>query len=129
MGPIKDELSKCIEAPSAKINQLRMREALEVASRQLRKAVRDDRFGDDVVYLVGCMNSVAQKCEAALSTPPRNCDVYTTEVEAGEAFIAWYNSMYDLSSDESDEISSCDLKHNVDGILHSYIKWLFAEAK
>ena len=60
-------------------NQKAMREALEFADRELRMATEDDRYGDDLVYLVGCMRSVADVCRAALSAPARNCDVGTAE--------------------------------------------------
>jgi len=60
----------------------KMREALEFADRELRMATEDDRYGDDLVYLVGCMRSVAAVCRAALSAPPRNCDVGTAEEQS-----------------------------------------------
>lgn len=69
------------------------------------------------------------KVKRALTEPLRNCDLYATKDEASKAFIVWYNTIYDLNGDEWNEVSSCDLKHNVDGILHEYINWLFAEAK
>ena len=66
-------------------NQMKMRESLEFADRELRMATEDDRYGDDLVYLVGCMRSVADVCRAALSDPPRNCDVGTAK-EQDERF-------------------------------------------
>lgn len=60
-------------------NQQKMREALEFAARQLEDATESDEYGDDVVYLVGCMRTVAEACRAALAAPPRNCDVGTPE--------------------------------------------------
>ena len=65
---------------------------------------------------------------AALAAPPRNCDVFGSEDEAKSAFIAYYNEAYALKGSNY-EIDTCDLKHDVDGILHDYIKWLFASAK
>lgn len=62
----------------------------------------------------------------ALSTPARNCDVFGSEAERRDAFIAWYNETFDLKG--SDAIDTCDLKHDVDGILHDYIYWLLAPA-
>jgi hypothetical protein len=56
-----------------------MRETLEFADRELRMATEDDRYGDDIVYLVGCMRTVAAACRAALAKPPRQCDVGTAE--------------------------------------------------
>lgn len=60
-------------------NNKAMREALEFADEQLRRATEDDRYGADLVYLVGCMRTVATACRAALSEPPRQCDVGTAE--------------------------------------------------
>lgn len=54
-----------------------MREALEFADEELRMATESDKYGDDLVYLVGCMRTVATACRAALAKPPRNCDVGT----------------------------------------------------
>lgn len=56
-----------------------MREALEFAERQLMAATENDEYGDDVVYLVGCMRTVASACRAALSLPRRNCDAGSQE--------------------------------------------------
>lgn len=64
----------------------KLREALEFADRELRMATEDDRYGDDVVYLVGCMRTVAAKCRAALSVPPRNCDMFSTVDEVHKAW-------------------------------------------
>jgi hypothetical protein len=60
-------------------NAAAMREALEYAGNELRRAIEDSRYGDDVVYLVGCMRTVAAACRAALAAPARNCDVGTAE--------------------------------------------------
>lgn len=67
-------------------------------------------------------------CEEALSKPPRNCDVYETEAERQSAFINWYNETFDLKGSKY-AIDTCDLKHNIDNILHEYITWLFAKAE
>lgn len=56
---------------------MKMREALEFAVHHLVEATESDKYGDDVVYLVGCMRTVAEACRAALSAPPRNCDIHT----------------------------------------------------
>ena len=66
-------------------NAAAMREALVYADRVLRMATEDNRYGDDVVYLVGCMRTVAAACRAALSAPPRNCDRYSHD----EALSVW----------------------------------------
>jgi hypothetical protein len=78
-------------------------------------------------YAVAC-GIIKAKSRAALAAPARNCDLYETESERQAAFIAYYNETFELTG-TSDEISSCELKHDVDGILHEYIDWLFAEAK
>ena len=67
-------------------NNKATREALEFADRELRMATEDDRYGDDLVYLVGCMRSVAEVCRAALAAPPRNCDRFATVKDAAIAF-------------------------------------------
>ena len=63
-------------------NAAAMREALEFADRELRMATESDRYGDDLMYLVGCMRTVAAACRAALAKPPRNCDVGTAEEQS-----------------------------------------------
>ena len=63
----------------------------------------------------------------ALSAPPRNYDLYATEAERLDAFIAYYNETFDLKGEYA--FDTYDLKHNVDGIFNDYINWLFAEAK
>lgn len=67
------------ENSSAVGNAAAMREALVFADRQLRMATESDTHGDDPLYLVGCMRTVAVGCRAALSAPPRNCDVGTVK--------------------------------------------------
>ena len=66
--------------------------------------------------------------KAALSSQPRNCDRFESEDEMKSAFIAYYNEAFGLKGSMY-EISACDLKHDVDGILHDYIQWLFSPAK
>lgn len=68
----------------------------------------------------------AYDCKTALAAPPRNCDRFANEAEARKAFIVWYNTVYELWGDKWNEVSICDLKHNVDDILQDYIKWLFS---
>lgn len=78
------------------------------------------------------IEEVRQACQKAravlISTTPRNCDVYETKAERQSAFINWYNETFDLKGSKY-AIDTCDLKHNIDDILHEYIEWLFAEAK
>lgn len=50
----------------------KLREALENVAKQLIDATEDENFGEDVMYLVGCMRTMSQKCRAALAAPPRN---------------------------------------------------------
>lgn len=73
------------------------------------------------------MAKALDKAKAALSTPARNCELYETESERQAAFIAYYNETFDLKGKYA--IDTCDLKHDIEGILHEYIEWLFAEAK
>ena len=70
-----------------------MRDALEFADEQLRRATEDYRHGTDLVYLVGCMRTVATVCRAALAEPPRNCDVGTTE-EQDSRFATFCNNHF-----------------------------------
>lgn len=62
-------------------NAAKLREALENAAKQLIDATEDKDFGDDVMYLVGCMRTVSQECRAALSAPPRNCDRFDGDID------------------------------------------------
>ena len=57
----------------------KLRDTLDFADKELRRATEDPRYGEDLVYLVGCMRTVANACRAALAEPPRNCDVGTAE--------------------------------------------------
>ena len=66
--------------------------------------------------------------KAAIAKPLRNCDVFASESEMKSAFIDYYNELDGLKG-TSNEIDYCDLKHNIDGILHDYIEWLLAPAK
>lgn len=75
-----------------------------------------------------CQDEAIDKAIAALAAPPRNCDRFTSESEMKAAFIDYYNEVWELKGTSS-EIDYCDLKHNIDGILHDYIEWLLAEAK
>lgn len=58
-------------------NTAKMREALEFATRLLMDATESDEYGDDVVFLVGCMRTVAKACRTALQEPVRNCDRFS----------------------------------------------------
>ena len=58
-------------------NMKEMREAVEFSVRQMSRAIIDNTFGDDVVYLVGCMKACIDRMNTALAAPPRNCDVGT----------------------------------------------------
>jgi hypothetical protein len=76
-------------------------------------------------------NWATRLCEAmrlSKNASKRNCDVFKTESERRAAFIDWYNETFELKGTYH-EIDTCDLKHDVEGILHEYIDWLFAEAK
>lgn len=109
-------------------NAAKMREALEAVV----KVGYPYNFQHEAPHISGyCYEITAaiDKCFAALSESPRNCDRFANEAEASKAFIVWYNTVYDLNGDKWNEVSSCDLKHNIDDILHDYIEWLFAEAK
>ena len=100
-----------------------MREALEYASRVLAKWRLDAPLRAWAEY-----DEAISRARDALAEPLRNCDRFANEAEASKAFIVWYNTVYELNGDKWNEVSSCDLKHNIDDILHDYIKWLFTPA-
>lgn len=68
-------------------NGAKMVEVLKSAGERLRKATESEKFGDDVLYLVGCMRSVAQECDYALAEPPRNCDLVKNFYDAQIRFL------------------------------------------
>lgn len=120
------EFANRIEKAVTNCKQLKMREALMqifTMSDQWYFGVNTSKSSEDLLIECG------ELAENALSAPPRNCDLHTTEIEASKEFIAWYNTVNCFWDDKWNEVSSFDLKHNVDGILHDYIRWLFAEAK
>lgn len=62
------------------------------------------------------------KLNAALSAPPRNCDLYATPKEAGEAFIS------ESCENPCGNCTVSDECHNP--LIHECgVNWLFAEAK
>lgn len=97
----------------------KMREALLIVK----------RLFDGRIMFQPAIRKAHKAVDAALATPARNCDMFANESEARKAFIVWYNTTYELNGDKWNEISSCDLKHNVDNILQDYIEWLFEPAK
>lgn len=66
----------------------KLREALENVAKQLIDATEDKNFGEDVMYLVGCMRTMSRKCRAALAEPVQNYEVGTA-MEQGERFSAY----------------------------------------
>ena len=76
----------------------KLREALKNVAKQLTDATEDENFGEDVMYLVGCMRTMSQKCRAALAEPPRNCDKYPTFNDAIRALAdkrGWHDAKWD----------------------------------
>ena len=96
-----------------------MREALDMIHDKVNSL--DEECGVDPV-------EIRDLARAALAKPPRNCDMFETEPEAKSAFIAYYNEAFGLKGSKR-EIDIGDLKHDVDGILHDYIQWLFTSVK
>lgn len=90
-----------IEQSVTKCNQLKMREALKELIVNIE--MRSPSFGLNVMV----DTKTFLDAKAALSAPPRNCDLYETEYEALKAFHATH------------PIST----------YYLYVKWLFAEAK
>ena len=60
----------------AQHNCAKLREALEFSIRQMSNAICDNTFGDDVVYLVGCMKTCIDRMKSALSSPPTISEEY-----------------------------------------------------
>jgi hypothetical protein len=96
----------------------KLREALENSNGLLEELALIGEWGESAREQIAENN-------AALAKPLRNCDVYASESELKSAFIDWYNEVWDLKG-TSDEIDYCDLKHNVEDILHDYIDWILA---
>ena len=117
MTPLADRIEESVKD----CNQLKMREALEGLITNIE--MRSSTFGLDVMV----DTKTFLDAKAALSAPARNCDVYTTEADRQDAFIAYYNKTFDLKGEYA--FNTSDLKHNIDSILNDYIDWLFAEAK
>ena len=106
-------------------NQTKMRETL--------LAVRDaldtiSAHEDDVEFVRAWIGQTKDAVQEALAAPPRNCDVFKSESEMQAAFIDWYNEVFGLKGSKY-AIDTCDLKHDVDGVLHDYIEWLLAPAE
>jgi hypothetical protein len=103
-------------------NAEKMREALRQIELLLNVCAKTN------VSMAATLATISEVVKSSVSAPARNCDLYKTESERRTAFIDWYNETFDLKGSKY-AIDTCDLKHNVDGILHEYIEWLFAEAK
>lgn len=102
-----------------------MREALDFADSQLRAATEDNRYGDDVVYLVGCMRTVAAACRAALAAPQRNCDRFADELDAQLAFL---NEVWLISIDRETMTKQDTYEKWTDEMRTRYGRWLLAPA-
>lgn len=100
-------------------DRAKLREAYEFAEEFLRDYGTDWKLH----------NKLCDMLKSALAEPQRNCDRFANEAEARKAFIVWYNTVYGLYGDKWNEVSSCDLKHNVNDILQDYIEWLFSSAE
>lgn len=105
-------------------NNAAMREALE----QIRNDLWDLMGTSSESARSNMACDMSRKIRAAIAAPARNCDVFESEAERQAAFIDWYNETWDLKGSK-DAIDYCDLKHDVDGIMHDYIEWLFKPAK
>ena len=100
-----------------------MRDALEFADEQLRRATEDYRHGTDLVYLVGCMRTVATVCRAALAELPRNCDVGTEQEQADryEVFCAKH-----FAKDRDDDpCGSCPLSSQANLCKFAWAQMLY----
>lgn len=95
-------------------NNMKMREVLKSASERLRKATESEKFGEDVLYLVGCMRSVAQELQYGLAEPPRNCDEYSDFNAAIRRF----------AKERPNESGKWDMARYA-----QFAQWLFAKVK
>jgi hypothetical protein len=100
---IKREREATCEKSSVVGNAAKMRAALD----EIRVDAMSD-YEQDADYLI-------EKCNAALSAPPRNCDKYLTPKDA---MLAHLDEVYDGEKVEFGDYEWCE-----------FIKWLFAEAK
>ena len=75
-----------IEEAVTNCHAFKTRKALELAVRLLKDATESDEYGDDAIYLVGCMRTVMKACSTALKEPVRNCDLYASVDDAWTAF-------------------------------------------
>ena len=96
-------------------------------SAKLKEALEE---ADTVLSALGydATTPIRTQIKQALAEPLRNCDVFATEPEMKAAFIEYYNEVWGLKGTD-DAIDYCDLKHNIDGILHCYIDWLLAPVR
>lgn len=101
-------------------NVQKMRKALEFADKELRRATEDSIYGDDMVYLVGCMRSVASVCRSALAAPPRNCERFNSGDATKDAADAY---------DEWQRHCDCSLMPPSCKVESAFRQWLFAKAK
>lgn len=103
-----------------------MREALEFAVKQLIAAIEDDSLGGNILYLAGCMRTVANKCKSALSAPARNCDRFADELDAQIEFL---NDIWIISVTKDTMLERDKFENWTEEMKSIYAKWLFAEAK
>ena len=105
------------EKPSRVGNAAEMREALE----ELRDIVHNAFWSKDGTVNGDVLNAL-RRANVALVSPPRNCDLFATSKEAGEAFISQACENPCGNCTVSDEYYN-PLVHECG------IEWLFAEAK
>mgnify|MGYP001774240870 CR=1 FL=1 len=99
-------------------NAAKLREACEALMSEIGGYLTD---GLEVIWC-SISGKTIKKARAALSSPPRNCDLFATSKEAGEAFIS------QACENPCGNCTVSDECHNP--LVHECgIKWLFAEAK
>ena len=54
-----------------------MRDAMVICIDQMNRAICHPDYGDNAMYLVGCMKHCIEHRKKALATPPRNSDTGT----------------------------------------------------
>jgi len=97
-----------------------MRKTLELCSKYMNEAVADKDFGDDVLFLVGCMKMCIAMMRHAMVEPSRNCDTAESAEEITRRFRSEVCDHYD--NDWEDPRTQCP--HNC---AECVVKWMISK--
>ena len=109
----KRECEATSEKSSQVCNAAKMREALEDAEKVL------DDSSHSMYGIPPCMNDLLARIRAALSAPPRNCDLYRTKKELDAAYEKYRE--YVIMSNSNPFVAKDEMMTKED--------WLFSEAR